>query len=145
MILDSQNQFSDAQALTGTSAVASTNIIDLGSDRNIGIGEPLAVVVTVDVTAGGTTPSLVIAVQADDNSGFSSAGTVFTAPSLAAAALVAGAKFVYLLPADTSTERYIRLSYTQSGTSPTVTVTAFLQPASAVQNEGYFPDSITIS
>lgn len=145
MIIDAQNTFSDAQALTGTSAVVSTNIIDLGSDRNIGVGEPLAVLLTVDVTAGGTTPSLVVTVQADDNASFSSATTVLASPSLVAASLVAGAQFVYLLPADNSTERYIRLSYTQSGTSPTVTVTSSLQPASAIQNVNYYPSGYTIS
>ena len=145
MIIDAQNLFSDAQALTGTSAVASTNIIDLTSDRNIGVGEPMAVVVTVDVTAGGTTPSLVVAVQADDNASFSSPAVVLTGPSIAAAGLVAGAKYTYLLPANNGTERYIRLTYTQSGTSPTVTVTAVLQPANAVENINHYPSGYTVS
>jgi hypothetical protein len=146
MIIDAQLLFSDAQALTGTSAVNSTNLIDLGADRNIGVGEPLAVVITVDVAAAGTTPTLTTVVQADDNAAFSSAGTVATTAALAAAQLTAGAKIVIPLPADTLTERFIRLQYTQGGTTPTVTVTAFLQPLSmvGVGENIYYADAITI-
>jgi len=54
MILDSLLQFSDAQALTVTGAV-STNVIDLSNDRKIGIGEPMAAVVTIGVAADFTT------------------------------------------------------------------------------------------
>ena len=43
MYTDAQNLFSDAQALTVTAD--STNVIDLGVDRNVGQGEPLAVVI----------------------------------------------------------------------------------------------------
>ena len=53
MILDSLLKFSDAQALTATAD--STNVIDLSNDRDIGIGEPMALVVTVGVAADFTT------------------------------------------------------------------------------------------
>jgi hypothetical protein len=146
MILDAQNLYSDAQALTGTSLVASTNIIDHGADRNLGLGTPMAVLVTIDVAAGGTTPTLTIAIQTDDNASFSSPTTVTgTTSALAAAALTAGAKFVYVLPADTTMERYSRVAYTPGGTSPTVTVTAALLPLSMIQNEANYADAITIS
>jgi hypothetical protein len=145
MILDAQNLYSDAQALTGTSLVASTNIIDHGSDRNLGLGTPLSVVVTVDVAAGGTTPTLTIVLQTDDNSSFSSATTVVTTAALAAAVLTAGAKFVLALPADATMERYSRIAYTQGGTTPTITVTAWLTPTEMIQNEANYADAITIS
>ena len=48
MFLDGQNLYSDAQALTATAA--STNLIDHGSDRDLGIGEPLVAVIVVDVS-----------------------------------------------------------------------------------------------
>src|SRR5688500_16191341 len=113
MIHDAQLLFSDAQALTGTTPVASTNVIDLGSDRNIGVGEPLVVLITVDVAAGGTAPTLTPTLQTDDNAAFSSPATVATMAAIAAAALTAGAKIVMPIPANLDAERYLRLSYTQ--------------------------------
>ncbi|WP_406568642.1 Bbp16 family capsid cement protein, partial [Burkholderia cenocepacia] len=47
MYIDSLLEFSRAQALSASGA--STNIIDLGSDRDIGPGRPLWVVVAVAV------------------------------------------------------------------------------------------------
>lgn len=144
MIIDAQNTFSINQALTGTSAVASTDNLDFGTfPRDVGRGEPLAIVLSVDVTAGGTTPTLTVTVQTDDNTGFSSAATVLVSPTYTAAQLVAGATFI--LPLPSSNERYLRLSYLQGGTSPTVTVSASLQPLSMVQNYASYPDAITIS
>jgi len=49
MYIDAQGLFSDAQALTATAA--STNIVDLGSDRNIGVGEEMVVAIFLDVAA----------------------------------------------------------------------------------------------
>lgn len=145
MYVDRQNKVSISQALSGVGSAASTDLIDLGADRNIGIGEPLAFVVTVDVAAGGTAPTLAIAVQADDNSGFSSAATVVSSSTLAAAALTVGAQFVIPIPPDLLTERFIRLNYTLGGTSPTVTVSAQLQPMKMIQSYVSYPDGFTIS
>lgn len=141
MFIDSQHLFSDAQALTATAA--STNLIDLGADRNIGVGEPLCVVITCDVAMGGTSPTLVVTLQADDNSSFSSAATVLALPSKSA--LAAGDQLVLPVPADLLTERYVRLNYTVGGTSPTVTLTAALQPSSMVQNYSSYAKNYTIS
>lgn len=144
MIIDSQNLFSDAQALSATGA--STNLIDLGAERRIGSGEPMAAVVTVDVALAGTSPTFAVTVQSDDNSGFSSAATVVTSATISGAANApAGAKFVVPLPSGFATERYIRLNYTLGGTTPTITVTAFLQPMSMIQNDAYYADALTIS
>lgn len=141
MYIDSQHLFSDAQALTATGV--STNIIDLGADRNIGVGEPMAVVINCDVALGGTSPTLVVTLQADDNSGFSSASTVIALPSVST--LAAGAQLVLPVPQNLDTERYVRLNYTLGGTSPTVTLTAYLQPANMIQNYASYADGYTIS
>jgi hypothetical protein len=118
MIIDYNLQFSDAQALTVDAA--STNIIDLGSDRDIGVGEEMKVALNFDVAMGGTSPTLSVLVQTDDNASFSSATTVLTSRSIAAAAI--GDTLVLGLP-DTN-ERYVRLYYDVGGTSPTMTVSA---------------------
>ena len=143
MYIDRQNKVSISQALTATAA--STDLIDLGSDRNIGVGEPMAFVVNVDVAAGGTSPTLAVAIQTDDNASFSSATTVASSATLAAAQLVAGAQFVIPVPPDLSMERFVRLNYTLGGTSPTVTVSAQLQPMNMIQNYSSYPDGYIIS
>jgi len=118
MIIDYNLQFSDAQSVTVDAA--STNIIDLGSDRDIGVGEEMKIALNFDVAMGGSSPTLAVLVQTDDNSSFSSATTVLTSRSIADAAI--GDQLVLGLP-DTN-ERYVRLYYDVGGTSPTMTVSA---------------------
>ena len=118
MIIDYNLQFSDAQSVTADAA--STNIIDLGSDRDIGVGEDMKIALNFDVAMGGTSPTLAVLVQTDDNSSFSSATTVLTSRSIASAAI--GDTLVLGLP-DTN-ERYVRLYYDVGGTSPTMTLSA---------------------
>lgn len=141
MFLDALQLYSDAQALTATAV--STNVIDHRQDRNLGIGEPLMVVVTVDVALAGTSPTFAVTLQTDDNEAFSSPTTVATSATQTSAA--AGSKLVLFVPADLVIERYTRLSYTLGGTTPSITVTAFLTLASMVQNNVVYADAITIT
>lgn len=142
MFLDSLQLYSDAQALTATAV--STNVIDHKQDRNLGIGEPLVVVVVVDVALDRTTgdETYSVTLQTDDNEAFGSPTTVVT---LSLLTYTAGTKFVIFVPADLLTERYTRLNYTLGGTTPTGTVTAFLTLASMVQNNVVYADAITVS
>lgn len=143
MILDAYHLFSDAQALTSTAA--STNLIDFGADRNIGVGEEMAVVVQVDVAAddGNGDETYSVAVQVDDNSGFSSAATLGTITITRGDA--AGTRYVFLVPKDSDTEQYMRLNYTLGGTSPSVTVTSFLIPAKGLEAYHAYAKGYTIS
>lgn len=143
MYIDALHLFSDSQALTATAA--STNVVDLGGDNNVGIGEPMAVVIAVEVAADDTTgdETYSVALQTDDNSSFSSATELGTATIVRGTA--AGVKFVVGVPADERAERYLRLNYTLGGTTPTVTVSAFLIPQSMVQNYVSYADGFTIS
>jgi hypothetical protein len=143
MIIDNHNTFSDAQALTATAV--STNVIDLGKDGNIGIGEEMAVQITLDVAADGasTDETYSVDVQTDDNVGFSSAASLGTFTIARGSA--AGTKKVFIIPKDTSAERYLRLNYTLGGTTPAVTLTAVLVPAKFVEAYVTYPDGFTIS
>jgi hypothetical protein len=134
MIIDYNLQFSDAQSLTADAA--STNVIDLGADRDIGPGEPMNIVVTLDAAMGGTSPTMAVQVQTDDNAAFSSATTVLTSRTIASGA--AGDTLVLSVP-DTN-ERYIRLYYDLGGTSPTATVTASV--VLDAQQWASYPDAI---
>ena len=127
MILDAEQQFSDAQALTATAA--STNYINLSADRDIGRGEPMAVVITVGVALAGTSPTFLPSIETDDNTGFASATTLISGQTYTA--LAVGDKIV--LPVPHTNEQYIQVRYTLGGTTPTVTVDAYLQPLSMVE------------
>lgn len=143
MILESQLQFSDAQALTATAV--STNVVDLGVDQDIGIGKAMAVVVTVGVAADFTTgdETYKVTVQTDDNDSFSSATTVLDSAVINGDELTAGKKIV--LPIGFANERYLRLNYTLAGTTPTITVDAYLQPLTEIDGYVDYADGYTIT
>lgn len=140
MYIDAQQQYSVAQALTVTAV--STNSIDHSQDRNLGIGEPLVVLVTVGVAAAGG-GTLTISLQTDATSAFGSPVTVATTAAIAAAALGLGAKVVIPIPPDLLMNRWSRLNYVLA-TMTGITVTAELTLASAIQNEWYAPAGITV-
>lgn len=135
MYIDSRLEFSDAQALTATAA--STNVIDLSSDRDIGSGQPLWLVVQFDVALAGTTPTFQAALQTDDNAAFSSATTLISGEQLSSAA--AGTRQVLAIPF--ANEQFLRVNYTLGGTTPTATVSAWLTSEEPVKHAAY-PDAI---
>lgn len=143
MFVDSQLLFSDTQAVTA--AAASTNLVDLSAIRDLGTGEPLFVVVGVDValTDAGSDSTVTVTVETDDNSGFSSATTsqtLFTIPAVSAA----GYQAVARIQPDGANERYIRLKYTpNNGNLSTGSFTAFI--AKDIQKYVSYADGITIS
>lgn len=144
MKTDRENQYSGAQALTATAA--STDIVDHGADRNIGIGEPMCVLVTVDVAADGTTgdETYTAKVETDDNAAFGSPTTISMEVTIPRTA-VAGDKFAIPIPPDTNSERFTRVKYTLGGTTPTLTATARLVPQKFLQNNVVYPKGYTIS
>jgi hypothetical protein len=126
MIFDAQSRFSNAQAITATAA--STDVIDLGAAgipyghtaalrRDLGVHQiPLHIQVVENFA---TLTSLVVSVQTDDNSSFSSATTILASQAIPVASLVAGYVFnIDDLPLQTS-ERYVRLNYTVAGSNAT--------------------------
>lgn len=120
MIFDLQTLFSNAQAITATAG--STNTIDLGPiatgiTRDIGKGTEIPLLIQV-VEAFNNLTSLTIALQTDDNTGFSSPKTVWSS-TVALADLIAGAVVVPEYVQRGTNERYMRLNYTVTGTAPT--------------------------
>lgn len=136
MLSSKEQTFSDAQALTTTAA--STNVVDLSATgtpvgapaalvRDIGKGRRIDIVVQLDSAAGGTSPTLSVALQVDTVENFASPTTVFTAATLSGGA--AGTRIpIYWVPEGTN-QRYMRLYYTLGGTSPTYTVSAMIVAA----------------
>jgi len=132
MLFSAEQTFSDAQAITTTAV--STNVIDLGATgtvlnapaalvRDIGKGNPIQVSVTLDVAAGGTTPTLIVTAEIDTTDAFSSATVVATSPTISGGAAGEQVWMDVFLPEGTN-ERYLRLNYTTGGTTPTHTITA---------------------
>jgi len=124
MIIDSSRQVSSDQALTGTSAVPSEHVINLGAERLIGPGDPMWWVIVAKIGLAGTTPTLDIDIETDTVENFASATTLLSHPQLAAADFATGATVI--IPMPFTNQRYLRLSYTMGGTTPTCTVDAFL-------------------
>ncbi len=156
MFIDAENQFSDAQAVTASAVGA--NVIDLSQDRSIGNGNPMAVVFTVDVAADQTTGDedytfdIEFATNAAQTTGRQLVGRrVFesgtpTAPAQNADLLVAGFKFAIPLPPTTlaESEQYLGIRYVTAGTSPTITVTAWLTPMNMIDASVSYPNGYTI-
>ncbi|OAE72602.1 hypothetical protein A7J71_11320 [Achromobacter insolitus] len=119
MLIDSRLEFSVNQVLAA--AGNSTNVVDLSSDRDIGPGQPMYIVVTVGATVAADTT---VTLQ-------TSAAEAFGSPvALGSIAIPtgtpAGAKFVLGMPY--TNQRYLRLAY-----SAAITASAFLtsqEPAS---------------
>lgn len=157
MILDSQLLFSDAQAITADAV--GTNVIDLSQDRALGIGEPMAVLFSVDVAADQTTGDedytfeVEYASNAAQTTGRQLIGRrVFesgtpTAPAQDADLLVAGFQFyITIPPTDLSeSERFLGIRYDVTGTTPTITVTAALIPLSMAQKSVSYANAYTIT
>jgi len=146
MYIDSFLEFSDSQAVT--SAAVATNVVDTTTARNLGNGEPLAVVITVEVAADQTTGDedytfdVEYATDAAQTTGRQLIGRrVFesgtpTAPAQDADLLVAGFKIVIPVPVTAASEvgQYLGIRYTTAGTSPTITCSASLMLLSCIEN-----------
>lgn len=145
MILDDKLKLSDDQALTASGA--STNSIDLDVARDLGRGEPMAVVVVI-TTAANTADAdetYEFKIQTDDNSGFSSA-TDLTKYQPTAADLVAG--YTFVIPFTFTNERYLQLYATLGGTTPSVSFDAYVTPHNFVDSgsgKKYYGGGYTIS
>jgi hypothetical protein len=140
MILDTNLQFSDAEALTSGATTGSANVIDLGAIRDLGEGEKIAILVQVTTALAGVGTCQVL-LQTDDNASFSSATTVQTLGTFAATA-AAGTKIVAYVAPTVAVERYVRLAYVV-GTVSAGAVDAFL--LHGVDNYRSYADAITIS
>lgn len=143
MYLDAHNLFDDnAQHLT---TEASTNLIDLGAARNIGVGEDIYFVIQVDTafTDGSSNSTMTITLETDDNSSFSSATTAQTIGTFAALS-AAGSRLIAKLQPNAINERYLRAKYTvANGDLTTGKFTAFL--TTNIDAFTAYPNGYTIS
>lgn len=143
MIMDKENLYSDAQAVTA--AAASDNVIDHGEARDLGTGENLylVAVLTEAMTDAGSDSTLEAKIQTDDNSGFATptdAQIVGTFPALSPV----GTRLITRLDPLKINERYSRLYFTPAnGNLSTGKVKAGI--VHGIDNAKAYADAITIS
>lgn len=142
MYVDAALLFSDAQAVTA--AAASTNYLDQGAARDLGIGRTLYVVIVCDVamTDAGSDSTLSVALYGDSTSTFTPDGqqSLVTIPALTAV----GTKFVIPIAPEMTSYRYLELYYTpNNGNLSTGSFTAFI--TDTPQLNKVYADNITIS
>lgn len=126
MLLDSQTQFSSAQAITADAI--SENVIDLGplggatanTVRDIGAGEQLYVscLVKTALTDADGTPTLTLTLESDSAVGLDSAAVVHAtlASAVAEATMVAGYWICQNFPIPAGAyKRYLGLRFTTNG------------------------------
>jgi hypothetical protein len=129
MLLDVQTGFSVAQVITATAA--STNNLDLGVVRNIGVGEELYLlfIVTAAFTDSGSDSTVTPSLQTDTTSAFGAAVTVRTYDTLAALTPL-GTKRMYKLEPFTDVglyKRFVQIMYTvANGNLTTGAISAYL-------------------
>lgn len=145
MITDALLQLSNAQAVTASAV--STNTIDLGLARDVGAGEPLYAVVTVDenfATATSVTINVIISANAD----LSSADILASTQAIPIANLTAGRKPIVMevpsavLVANPVGKRYLGVSYTIGGSNATAgkfttNIVRDVQDVSKLYSSGY--------
>lgn len=145
MRVDALNQLSDAQAFTATAV--STNTYDSETAGNdMSIGEELVLAVAVDVaadfTTGDETYTLQLIQSAAANLG---SPDVLASRAILAADLTAGSTHYLPLPQGSKTKRYLGYQLVAAGTTPTVTLTAFLQPASMIDKQKFYANNYVIA
>lgn len=145
MILDKQTRLASAQALTASGAT--TDYLDIGGSRNLGDGEPMAMVFTVTTAADYTTAdeSYTFAIQGDDNTSFSTPTVLESrAVSAASGGLAVGKQVVLPIPTGLS-ERYLRGYLTLAGTTPSISVNCDVVPLVSVRKDYTYPNNYTIA
>lgn len=129
MYVDAFTLVSDSQAVSATGF--STNTIDLSNvtpKRDVSVGEPMGFAVSVEVAGDFTTgdETYTIQVVQSDNANLSSPDIIGQRLLTAAQRAVGSLIFV---PLGEVTKRYIGLQYTLAGTTPSITVSAWLTTA----------------
>jgi hypothetical protein len=124
-ILDRMNLFSGDQSITASTA--STDLIDLGSSRDVGAGEPVQALIQI-VEAFNNLDTLGVALQ--------------TSATLPLSGLTVGARFP-ITTVPRGALRYLRLYYTVAGTNPsTGKITAGAGTETVHQDNRVYPAGI---
>lgn len=143
-MLDNQLRLASNQAFTASGAT--TNCLDQSQAKNLGDGEPMAMVFTVTAAANYTTnETYTFAIQSGTTSAFSSPTTLESRTiSGASNALPVGAQVALVLPPCLSISEFIQGYLTLAGTTPTISVDVDILPLAAVRKEALYPSGFVV-
>lgn len=147
MIFDKENCFTYDATLksvvqsisTSAGDVSSTNVIDLTNARDIGPGNPIAVICQLTDAPTGTSPTIVAKLtMADDAALTTNANTIGTSLQLSGAGQAAGDRFTIsgFIPEGTN-QRYLGVVFTIGGTG---TITYDVAAGITAGNQTNFSD-----
>jgi hypothetical protein len=145
MIQDAFGLFSDAQDITATAS--STNVVDLGTERRFGTGEPVYLVATVTTafTDSSSNSTVTVTLQSAAAATMASATTRLTLPVFAAES-AAGTKQIGVVPPGALNERYYNVKYTvANGDLTTGAFDTFFTLDPDTNDFGGYPDNVTIT
>lgn len=147
MLLDERTEFADATSVgtPNSSTVNVGNSIDIGIARDVGQGQPLYLIITVDTTITGSSATVAFLMVSDSTSSIATNGDAtkhIETDAIAVASLVAGYTMVIPLPAtNPAYERYLGFQVKEtSGNALTAgNINAFL----SLDNHGWkaYPDA----
>ena len=140
MFIDALGEVSVAQALSTASTIVSTNVIDLGVPgpntgtqlfRQIGTGESVGFAIAIGVGANYTANETYTINIIESAAAAMSAPTILASLSITAAQAnagvwAAGTLLFLQMPIGQPTQEFIALQYVLAGTTPTITLTAWL-------------------
>lgn len=155
MYVDSQELFSDAQAVTAT--VISTNVLDLNPDgyglasgvQDIGLGEEatyLLVMTTTTITDTGSDATLTVTLESDTTANLATSPTVhYSSGALAFATYATAGTVIVQIPLPLGDyKRYLGVRYTvAAGPFTAGAITALL--VTDIQRQKYYASGFTVA
>lgn len=154
MIIDAQAQLWASAALTATAV--STNCYDQGAayatgtangdQREIGAGVPMSLIISVGVAADHTTGDetyefdLITATASDLTTG----QVIVEQRVFLFSQLIVGSVHAIPIPSGSLSQRYVGAKYIGGGTTPTVTVSAWIAASSMIQRVKNYTSAIVV-
>lgn len=142
---DALLQLCSAQAFSADAV--SENTIDLSvAGRDIAEGEPMGIGIEVKVAAAVDDGDETYEFQAiEDGDAALGSPTVLSLIQPGRATLTLGSRHILPIPPGKITERYLGLNFNGGGTTPTITVDAFLAPISFLGGWKAYADGFSIT
>lgn len=145
MILDNNLMFSEDQAVTASAV--STNVIDIGATRDIGVGTDMYLIsiCTVAMTDASSDSTITVTLRSDgslNGGALTSANTLLTLGTFAATSAI-GTRLITKLPPGLNYERYLDVYYTAAnGNLSTGSFTTML--VKDAQLDAVYPGGFTV-
>jgi len=146
MIMDSLLEFADGQDISQVAATyLSTNVVDLGSARDIGNGQPLYLVIQIDTAVVGSSSTIQFRLRSDSTASIHATTSTghYDSGAIAEADLIIGYQLIIPLPPEGSNayEQFLGVqAIVGTATTTAGTYSAFLT-FDPVGNKSY-PDAV---